>query len=108
MNWFPGHMAKAARSVENKIRAADVILEVRDARVRLPTLPRRIPALAYTLRWRRRVCRLGGEFGQSVSAAMAVVVVETAGRLCVPSAALRDVAMCLATWLYDCMAYLMR
>lgn len=34
MSWFPGHMAKATRLIESKIKAADVVIEVRDARVR--------------------------------------------------------------------------
>lgn len=33
MSWFPGHMAKATRIIESKVRAADVVVEVRDARV---------------------------------------------------------------------------
>ena len=33
INWFPGHMVKATRDIKDRIKAADLILEVRDARV---------------------------------------------------------------------------
>lgn len=35
INWFPGHMAKAIRQVMEKLKMADLILEVRDARAPL-------------------------------------------------------------------------
>ena len=31
--WFPGHMAKALREMKSKSKYADLVLEVRDARV---------------------------------------------------------------------------
>jgi ribosome biogenesis GTPase A len=34
VNWFPGHMAKAVRTMQERVRRTDVVLEVRDARVR--------------------------------------------------------------------------
>jgi len=34
VNWFPGHMAKGLRVMEQTLRKVDVIIEVRDARVR--------------------------------------------------------------------------
>lgn len=33
VNWFPGHMASATKSIKQKIAQVDLILEVRDARV---------------------------------------------------------------------------
>lgn len=36
-NWFPGHMLKAMREIKNKIKAVDIVLEIRDARVPLVT-----------------------------------------------------------------------
>ncbi len=33
INWFPGHMAKARRELENKIKLVDLIIELRDARI---------------------------------------------------------------------------
>ncbi len=33
INWFPGHMIKAIRTLENKIKLIDVILEILDARI---------------------------------------------------------------------------
>lgn len=34
-NWFPGHMLKAMREIKSKIKAVDIVLEIRDARVPL-------------------------------------------------------------------------
>jgi hypothetical protein len=33
INWFPGHMAKAVRLLDSRVSSADVLLEIRDARV---------------------------------------------------------------------------
>src|SRR5262245_38865329 len=33
INWFPGHMAKAAADLQQRVRTADVVIEVRDSRV---------------------------------------------------------------------------
>lgn len=35
INWFPGHMAKAFREVQKKVKRVDLVIEVRDARVPL-------------------------------------------------------------------------
>ena len=35
INWFPGHMVKAARHIEQVLRRVDVVIEVRDARLPL-------------------------------------------------------------------------
>ncbi len=35
INWFPGHMAKAIREIKEKINMADLIIELRDARIPL-------------------------------------------------------------------------
>eukprot|EP00198_Chlamydomonas_reinhardtii_P010953 XP_001700290.1 predicted protein [Chlamydomonas reinhardtii] len=35
LSWFPGHMAKALRQLEQRIKQVDLVLEVRDARVPL-------------------------------------------------------------------------
>jgi hypothetical protein len=39
INWFPGHMASATRELRETLRHIDLVLEVRDARVRsaIPT-----------------------------------------------------------------------
>lgn len=34
INWFPGHMAAATRAIRNRLKLTDLVLEVRDARVR--------------------------------------------------------------------------
>ncbi|URE25878.1 50S ribosome-binding GTPase [Musa troglodytarum] len=33
VNWFPGHMAAATRAIRDRLRLADLVIEVRDARV---------------------------------------------------------------------------
>jgi len=43
VNWFPGHMAKGLRVMEQTLRKVDVIIEVRDARVRYAQLAHRAP-----------------------------------------------------------------
>lgn len=35
INWFPGHMVKAIRQVQEKMKLVDLVLEIRDARVPL-------------------------------------------------------------------------
>ena len=33
IQWFPGHMAKAQRLIKEQLKAIDVVVELRDARV---------------------------------------------------------------------------
>ena len=33
INWFPGHMRKALRHIEENCKNVDVFLEIRDARI---------------------------------------------------------------------------
>ena len=33
VNWFPGHMAKATKDLEERVRGVDMVIEVRDSRV---------------------------------------------------------------------------
>lgn len=33
INWFPGHMTKAKREIEEKVKVVDMIIELRDARI---------------------------------------------------------------------------
>jgi ribosome biogenesis GTPase A len=33
VNWFPGHMAKATRQIEQRLRDVDFVIEMRDARI---------------------------------------------------------------------------
>ena len=35
INWFPGHMAKAKKELDSKIKLVDLIIELRDARIPL-------------------------------------------------------------------------
>lgn len=37
LNWFPGHMVKAMKKIQEKIKTVDIILELRDARSPLVT-----------------------------------------------------------------------
>lgn len=34
INWFPGHMAAATRAIRDRLKLSDLVIEVRDARVR--------------------------------------------------------------------------
>lgn len=34
INWFPGHMAAATKAIRNRLKLSDLVIEVRDARVR--------------------------------------------------------------------------
>ena len=33
INWFPGHMAKARRLIEDNLKVIDVVIELVDARI---------------------------------------------------------------------------
>lgn len=33
INWFPGHMAAATRAIRDRLKLADLVIEVRDSRV---------------------------------------------------------------------------
>jgi ribosome biogenesis GTPase A len=44
LNWFPGHMARAAAAVAARARAADVLVEVRDARAPLSSAAALLPS----------------------------------------------------------------
>lgn len=35
INWFPGHMAAATRAIRERLKVADMVIEVRDARIPL-------------------------------------------------------------------------
>ncbi|KAI4348675.1 hypothetical protein L6164_009371 [Bauhinia variegata] len=35
INWFPGHMAAVSRAIRNQLKVADLVIEVRDARIPL-------------------------------------------------------------------------
>lgn len=34
INWFPGHMAAATRAIKHRLKISDLVIEVRDSRVR--------------------------------------------------------------------------
>lgn len=34
INWFPGHMAAATRAIRDRLKVSDLVIEVRDSRVR--------------------------------------------------------------------------
>ena len=52
IQWYPGHIAKAERSLQEQLKRVDVVLEVRDARIPLSTLH---PKLDQWLEGRKRV-----------------------------------------------------
>ena len=33
INWYPGHMSKARRLMEEQLKLVDIIIELRDARI---------------------------------------------------------------------------
>ena len=33
INWFPGHMTKAVREMEQNIKLIDIVIEILDARI---------------------------------------------------------------------------
>ena len=35
INWFPGHMAAATKAIRSRLKVADFVIEVRDARIPL-------------------------------------------------------------------------
>ena len=37
IQWYPGHIAKAERQLQEQLKRVDVVLEVRDARIPLTT-----------------------------------------------------------------------
>ena len=45
INWFPGHMAAASRAIRDRLKVADLVIEVRDARVSPPLARYFSPAL---------------------------------------------------------------
>ncbi|KAG9446691.1 hypothetical protein H6P81_012819 [Aristolochia fimbriata] len=38
INWFPGHMAAATRAIRDRLKVADLVIEVRDARIPLTSV----------------------------------------------------------------------
>ena len=38
ISWFPGHMRKAMRLIEEKLKLADAVIEVRDARIPISSI----------------------------------------------------------------------
>lgn len=43
INWYPGHIAKAEKSLKEQLKRVDVVLEVRDARIPISTHHPRVP-----------------------------------------------------------------
>jgi ribosome biogenesis GTPase A len=52
IQWYPGHIAKAEKSLQEQLKRVDVVLEVRDARIPLATLH---PKLEEWIEGRKRV-----------------------------------------------------
>ncbi|XP_020213152.1 short integuments 2, mitochondrial [Cajanus cajan] len=55
INWFPGHMAAAARAIRHRLKLSDLVIEVRDARIPLSSAN---PDLQPHLSAKRRVVAL--------------------------------------------------
>ena len=58
VHWFPGHMAKAIRLIEEQLKAVDFVIECRDARAPNST---RNPVLAHSLGEKKRLIVLTKE-----------------------------------------------
>jgi len=50
INWFPGHMAAASRAIRDRLKLADLVIGVRDARVS-PSLARYFTPPLLTILW---------------------------------------------------------
>ncbi|CAL9040475.1 unnamed protein product [Musa banksii] len=55
INWFPGHMAAATRAIRDRLRLADLVIEVRDARIPLSSANEDLQSL---LSCKRRIIAL--------------------------------------------------
>ncbi|XP_059668399.1 short integuments 2, mitochondrial isoform X2 [Cornus florida] len=55
INWFPGHMASATRAIRHRLKLADLVIEVRDARIPLSSANEDLQAM---LSCKRRVIAL--------------------------------------------------
>ncbi|CAL9134613.1 unnamed protein product [Musa textilis] len=55
VNWFPGHMAAATRAIRDRLRLADLVIEVRDARIPLSSANEDLQSL---LSCKRRIIAL--------------------------------------------------
>ena len=47
INWFPGHMAKASRLIQENLKSVDVVLEIRDARIPLSSRNEKLEVLIH-------------------------------------------------------------
>lgn len=52
VHWYPGHMAKAMRLIEEQLKVVDFVIECRDARAPMST---RNPALSYSIGQKKRL-----------------------------------------------------
>ncbi|KAF9564967.1 hypothetical protein BGW38_008914, partial [Lunasporangiospora selenospora] len=48
INWFPGHMAKGLRLISEKLKAVQVVIEVRDARIPLSSINHKFEPIVQT------------------------------------------------------------
>lgn len=55
INWFPGHMAAATRAIRDRLKLADLVIEVRDSRIPLSSANQDLQPL---LTGKRRVIAL--------------------------------------------------
>ena len=46
INWYPGHMAKAHRAMEEQLKLVDIIIEIKDARMPLASSNPKLSAMA--------------------------------------------------------------
>ena len=46
INWYPGHMAKSRRDIEERLKQVDIVIEVIDARMPLSSRIKDVDVLA--------------------------------------------------------------
>ena len=47
LNWYPGHIAKAKKTIKENIKLVDIVLEVRDARIPESSMPEAIDDVTF-------------------------------------------------------------
>ncbi|PNH10910.1 Ribosome biogenesis GTPase A [Tetrabaena socialis] len=87
-SWFPGHMARALRQMEQRLKHIDLVLELRDARVPLSSAN---PDLERLARHKRRLVLLNkADMADPVATQAACSLLRSQGLWALPCVALRD------------------
>ncbi|GLI65434.1 hypothetical protein VaNZ11_008799 [Volvox africanus] len=87
-SWFPGHMAKALKEMEQRIKMIDILVEVRDARLPLSSANPLLERLAG--RKRRLVVLNKIDLADHIATKAACMLLQSQGHRVVPCVAKRD------------------